>query len=349
MLPVTSPLSTPARRLHRAARIEDVVNRIVSRLLRRRGWKPRVLPYTGYGTNEWVRVLGRVLLAPASSTKRDLRTARGWRRFVAITAPGVPLVVEVAGRPHRFVTARGGYVDVVVPASMTPGWGQVTIGVDGSSSASAPVYIVGDAAQVGIVSDIDDTVMITALPRPFLAFWNTFGRHEAARRPVPGMAELYRTIGSQHPDGIVVYLSTGAWNVAPAVESFLTKHAYPPGPLLLTDWGPSPDAFFRSGRAHKEASLRRLIAELPQVSWILIGDDGQHDPDLYCEAAATAPDRISAIAIRELTASQQVRTHGSPEPPSGKGTQAPSVTEVRGPDGFALVSALQSAGVLFLQ
>ena len=308
-----------------------------------------MLAYTGYGTTNWVRVLGRILLAPASTTKRDLRTARGWRRFLAITAPGVPVVIDVGGGRHHLVTARGGYLDVVIPAELVPGWAEVKISVEGSASAIAPVYIVGDGAQVGLVSDIDDTVMITALPRPFLALWNTFGRHEAARRPVPGMADLYRTFAAQHPDCIVIYLSTGAWNVAPAIESFLAKHGYPAGPLLLTDWGPTPDAWFRSGRAHKEASLRRLIAEFPQVSWVLIGDDGQHDPEVYCAAATATPDRIRAIAIRELTPSQQVRTHGSPEPPSGRAAQPPassSMPDVRGPDGFALMEALRRSGAL---
>jgi phosphatidate phosphatase APP1 len=225
----------------------------------------------------------------------------------------------------------------------------VAVSVGGSTPSEVPVFIVGDHPQTGIVSDIDDTVMITALPRPLLAFWNTFGRHEAARRPVPGMADLYRSIAAENPDGIVVYLSTGAWNVAPAIEGFLGRHGFPRGPLLLTDWGPTADAWFRSGKAHKRTALARLIAELPQVSWILVGDDGQHDPELYCEAACAAPGQVRAIAVRELTVAQQLRTHGSAVPPSAKKGQAPvraPVPEVRGPDGIALVRALRDRGVL---
>jgi phosphatidate phosphatase APP1 len=44
------------------------------------------------------------------------------------------------------------------------------------------------------------------------------------------------------------YLSTGAWNVAPAVRRFLGRHGYPQGPMLLTDWGPTNTGWFRSGR-----------------------------------------------------------------------------------------------------
>jgi len=337
------------QRLHRAARIEDAFNRVVSGLLRRRGWRPRVLPYCGYGTAEWVRVLGRVLLAPPHSRQRDLQTMRGWRRFLAITAPGVEVVIDVGTSRHVVSTARGGYIDVVLPAALAPGWAQVQLSVEGSTPSAAPARIIGDHTQVGIISDIDDTVMITALPRPFVAFWNSFGRHEAARRPVPGMAELYRAIASDHPDSVVVYVSTGPWNVAPAIDDFLKRHSYPPGPLLLTDWGPTPDGWFRSGRAHKKTELKRLITELPQVSWILIGDDGQHDPELYCEVAGATPDRVRAIAIRQLTITEQIRTHGltapltnEPEQPSS----TPPVVEVRRPNGFDLIDALRDRGVL---
>ena len=339
----------PRRRLHRSAQVEDAFNRVVSRLLRRHGWRPRVLAYCGYGTNQWVRVLARVLLAPPRSRPRDLKTMRGWRRFLAITAPGVEVVIEVGTRRHVVSTARGGYIDVVLPAELAPGWAHVKLSVEGTAPSAAPVRIIGDHAQIGVISDIDDTIMITALPRPFVALWNTFGRHEAARRPVPGMAELYQAIAADIPDSLVVYVSTGPWNVAPAIDSFLSRHGYQPAPLLLTDWGPTPDAWFRSGREHKRAELKRLIAELPQVSWILVGDDGQHDPELYCEVADAAPDRVRAIAVRELSITEQIRTHGLAGTPTSKSEQpvsSPMVVEVRGANGFALLQALRARGML---
>jgi hypothetical protein len=51
--------------IHRAARVEDAVRAVLNRRLLSRGWRPQVLPYAGYGTQEWVRVLGPVLITPA--------------------------------------------------------------------------------------------------------------------------------------------------------------------------------------------------------------------------------------------------------------------------------------------
>ncbi len=343
-----SALAPP--RLHRSARVEDRWHAVVERVLRRRGWRPRILPYTGYGTDGWVRVFGRVLLTPPGTRRKDLEGGRGWRRFLSAPSAGVVVTVNLAGRCQEVVSQRGGYVDVVLPAELPPGWTSATLSADGSPNTDAPLHIVGPDARLGLVSDIDDTVMITALPRPLLAFWHTFVSRETLRRPVPGMADLYRELAATDPETFTVYLSTGPWNVAPALAGFLARLRFPPGPLLMTDWGPTPDSWFRSGQVHKRTQLQRLLAELPQLTWVLVGDDGQHDPDLYDEAAAGAAGRVRAVVIRQLSATEQVLTHGTPEPltdrPGPAPRPAPCVEEIRAPDGYQLLAAVRARGGL---
>src|SRR5690606_12313160 len=146
------------------------------------------------------------------------------------------------------------------------------------------------AQRTALVSDIDDTIMVTALPRPLLAAWNTLVLHKGARAVVPGMVGLYRRRQQAHPGAPTFYLSTGAWNVAPTLRRFVERHGYPVGPLLLTDWGPTNTGWFRSGQEHKLSTLRRLISEFPEMRWVLVGDDGQHDPQIYREIAEEHPD-----------------------------------------------------------
>jgi len=337
--------SPAGHRLHRAARFEDAVGGVVERVLRRRGWRPRVLTYTGYGADGWVRVLGRVLLTPPGTRTRDIDGRRGWRQFLSSGVAGVPVTIELGDERHEVMSKRGGYLDVRLAAHLPSGWASARLSVDGSKSWDAPLRIVDPAAGLGVVSDIDDTVVITALPRPLLAFWNTFVRREHSRVPVPGMAQLYAVLLAQDEHAPVLYLSTGAWNTAPALTRFLERHGYPPGPLLMTDWGPTTDGWFRSGQAHKRTELRRLLAELPALAWILVGDDGQHDPDLYTATAASAPGRVRLVAIRQLTAGQQVLTHGTPEPLRER---LPTVAapEVRAPDGFGLLELMRARGLL---
>jgi len=331
--------------------MEDALNRTVARLLHRRGWRPRVITYTGYGTDGWVRVLARVLLSPPGVSERSIVAMRGWRHFVSAKVGGVPVGIELAGQRHVVESGRGGYVDVVLAAQLEPGWSSAMVAIADAPVAEAPLRIVGPDERLGIISDIDDTVLVTALPRPLLAFWNTFVRHEESRTPVPGMAELYRTLRAREPDAFVVYVSTGAWNVAPALRRFMHRIGFPDGPLLLTDWGASPDGWFRSGQDHKRATLRRLVDELPQLRWVLVGDDGQHDPQLYDEIVWARPDDVRLVAVRELAAAEQVLTHGLPVPlPGGRDVAerraGAGVPWVRGPNGHALDAELRRQGLL---
>jgi phosphatidate phosphatase APP1 len=336
----------PRRTLHVAARIERAAQSLVEPRLRRRGWRPAVVPYTGYGADGWVRVLARVLLLPPDWSQGEARDVRGWRAFLTAEPSGVPVQVRLADRTHVVRSRRDGYVDVRLPADLAAGWATAQLSVEGRPPVEAALRIAGSADTLGLVSDIDDTVIVTMLPRPLLAFWNAFVLKGSARRPVPGMAELYRSIANAHPELVVVYLSTGAWNTAPTIRAFLERHGFPPGPLLMTDWGPTRERWFRSGPAHKLAELRRLLEDMPHVRWLLVGDDGQHDPSIYAEIAWEAPDSVEAVAIRQLSTGEQVLTHGSPNPRDGE--QAPRSVdhEVRAPDGYGLREELRRRGLL---
>lgn len=341
-------------RIHAAALLEDAFHRRSTGLLTRRGWKPRAVAHTGYGTPAFLRVLGRVLLsrhaldedqerADAGSTVKKIGPeplVRGWRAFINAQAIDRGVTVSVGGVPHRTRTDRGGYVDLTVTDhDLEPGWHEVTITPDGGKPVQARVVVIDSSVRFGLVSDIDDTVISTLLPRPMIAAWNTFVMHEQARHIVPGMAPMYRQLLEENPGAPIFYLSTGAWNTAPTLTRFLAEHAYPPGPLLLTDWGPTNTGWFRSGQDHKRENLHRLAREFPFIRWVLIGDDGQHDPKIYGDFARDRPDVVRCVAIRELSAAEQVLSHGLPV--SNEDLFFPRVHRevpvVRHPDGYGLL------------
>ena len=97
------------------------------------------------------------------------------------------------------------------------------------------------------------------------------------------LADAIRAAGAEHVP--VLYLSNGPWNLIGPLTAFLERNGFPPGALLLTDWGLQPDRWFRDGQAHKRGSLLRLAEDLPGVDWTLVGDTGEHDPALYEEFA----------------------------------------------------------------
>jgi phosphatidate phosphatase APP1 len=185
--------------------------------------------------------------------------------------------------------------------------------------------------------------MVTAIPRPMLAAWNSFVVNEHARQPVPGMSVLLERVTREHPGAPLVYLSTGSWNVAPTLTRFLRRHLFPSGAMLLTDWGPTHDRWFRSGRAHKSTNLNRLAQEFPDIRWLLIGDDGQADDAIYTEFAGAHPGNVAAVAIRRLTPAEAVLAGGRT---AVNDHSAASVPWVSGDDGAELLDRLEEAGVV---
>jgi phosphatidate phosphatase APP1 len=158
------------------------------------------------------------------------------------------------------------------------------------------------------------------------------------------MSVLMERIVRKHPAAPVLYLSTGAWNVAPALTRFLSRNLYPAGPKLLTDWGPTRDRWFRSGQEHKRSSLERLAEEFPSVKWLLIGDDGQHDEAIYAEFARNHPENVKAIAIRQLSASEAVLAGGrSKANPAGS---TPGIPWIYARDGAGMSEQLAKMGIV---
>lgn len=352
-------------------KVEDTFNRVNTVRHKKNGWRPYIVPFSGYGSVKSVRVLARVIMRDpnegrfslipslpatahgmlgqvrdATEQARELATKaqRGWRQFFTTQVGFLPVTVRAGDKEIQTTTDRNGYVDVIVQDhGLAPGWHEVTIEGKAAQSVKARVLIVDPAVKRGLVSDIDDTVMVTWLPRAALAAWNSWIRHTNTRKAVPGMSHFYRELLRDEPNAPVFYLSTGAWNTLPTLEIFLMLHGFPTGPLLLTDWGPTPTGLFRSGQEHKKVQLRNLLIMFPDIEWVLVGDDGQHDPYIYDEIAREHPRSIAGIAIRQLNPVEQVLSHGttealdSREPDTSEDEARYGVPTITGTDGFELV------------
>lgn len=338
--------------MHRAARIEDRMHAYREKRARKRNYAVTVVPYPGYGSTQWIRVLARVLLTknprPGSRAARKMQkrseSVRGWRSFTSVPINEVIVTIRINGHEMVVKADRGGVVDTHIEMSLEPGMHTVQLQAEDSEVAEAQIHVVSPDARIGLVCDVDDTVMVTALPRPFLAAWNSFVLDEHARVPTPGMAVFLSRV-AQIAEGMpVVYLSTGAWNVAPTLRRFLGRNLYPQGTLLLTDWGPTRDRMFRSGREHKEKQLRRLAHEFPEIKWILVGDDGQHDEAIYAEFEKEHPDSVKAVAIRQLSNGEAVLAGGRKK--AEEHIQAGDAPWVYSPDGAGLDAQFREFKIL---
>lgn len=360
-----------------ARKSEDWLNR--RNIVRKRaaGWLPQLTGYAGYGSVHAAKVLARAIMADPREGDRpfqlpylpsgmhyftpnavrelaDLavenaaKAQRGWRQFFTTQVGFLPVTVELGNRKIATRTDRSGYIDLLVEDhGLAPGWHEARITPLAGEPVDAPVMIVSPEAETGLVSDIDDTIVITWLPRAMLAAWNSFVLHTNTRQPVPGMAEFYRELLRPTPSAPVFYLSTGAWNVYSTMLNFLHANKLPIGPMLLTDWGPTPTGLFRSGQEHKKTQLRNLLIMFPNIQWFLVGDDGQHDPLIYDDLAREYPHRVRGIALRTLNPVEQVLSHGTIDPAEAtrqdQDLEGEGVAIIRGQDGYALSRAAKAS------
>jgi phosphatidate phosphatase APP1 len=268
----------------------------------------RIEPYLGHGGAEGVVVRGRVLDdPPPSEAVQDegvvAATRRTLRGFVTDELPGVPLRVTVAGATVRTVTDDEGYfrarlrpdLDRLV-SPWTTGVVELEGGYRGITDPHVTpleVRIAGDEARFGILSDIDDTILETGVQRVLRMIRQTLAGSALTRSPFPGAAELYRDLAAG--GNPVFYVSSSPWNLHAFLLAFLRHHGFPLGPVLLRDLlGTS------AGREAKTGRIREILDGHPQLQFVLIGDSGEKDPEIYAGIVRDYPGRILAVYIREV-------------------------------------------------
>ncbi|SCX40782.1 App1 family protein [Variovorax sp. EL159] len=155
------------------------------------------------------------------------------------------------------------------------------------------------AQGVSIISDIDDTIKHTQVRDRREMLLNTFARRFEA---TPGMAAYYRAL-AKTPGTRFHYLSASPIQLYPALSDFIRSADFPAGSMHLresTTWRTLvPGA--EDSRAHKLGVIERLFTEFPQRRFVLVGDSGEADPEIYAQVMRAHPGRIDGIVIRDVT------------------------------------------------
>jgi phosphatidate phosphatase APP1 len=155
------------------------------------------------------------------------------------------------------------------------------------------------------VSDLDDTVIQSKVTSMLSAARLLLLENARTRLPFPGVAAFYRALANvrDSPNGAAVnpvfYVSSNAWNMYDVVSDFLDHQRIPRGPVLLRDWDLSR-ALLRN-TDHKTRHIHEILETYPALPFILVGDSGQEDPEIYSEVVRAYPGRILAIYIRDVS------------------------------------------------
>ncbi|KAI9324356.1 hypothetical protein BDR26DRAFT_925876 [Obelidium mucronatum] len=147
---------------------------------------------------------------------------------------------------------------------------------------------------ISIITDLDDTIKDSDVYKgATAALNNAFFVPDAAA--IHGMAELYKLFYT-NSKAAFHYVSASPFQLLDMISKFLNDGDFPSGSITLRDvWSQ------RSRRAYKDEIVKDLFSKYPNRRFVLIGDAGEKDAEIYARVYSQYPDRVVKILIRDVS------------------------------------------------
>ncbi len=281
-----------------------------------------IVPFYGYGTREHLILMGRV---SERSGVADLdRDAGFWRnilnslkRFDSDEIPGALIEAYFQNETWDERCDNDGYfkIEMKPDGGVEPGWHDVDLELIDSmagdeASAPAKVLVPSPEAEFLVISDIDDTVIETGAMDSLHLLRTLLFHNARQRKPFPGVVSLYRALllgPDEKGENPIFYLSRSGWPMFDLFDVVFETNDIPRGPLLLRDLQIVEKKSTALGtEAHKLEYVRTLL-DLYDLPVVLIGDSGQHDPEIYRTILDENRDRVAGVYIRHVVGGARAR------------------------------------------
>jgi phosphatidate phosphatase APP1 len=234
------------------------------------------------------------------------------RRLLSWGVRDAVVIARFCGAEQRVTTDRDGYFRVHMPPARPPPadqrWHTMELELVEPTEilAAGEVFLPPAHCRYVVVSDIDDTIMETGVASKIKMAWRLFMQGAESRMAFPGVVALLEALhrGAPGSEGNpMVYVSRAPWSIYEVLDEFFNLHRIPVGPILfLREWGltlqsPLP----RRAQDHKLDLIRNVLALYRELPFVLIGDSGQRDPEVYAQIVREHPGRVLAIYIRNVS------------------------------------------------
>jgi len=312
-------------------RIANVVDRFRFRVktLLRIGTKApiHIAAYRGYGTAQHVFLQGRVLKeklinwSEFDSKWKNLRN--NFKRMLTSEIMNALLEIKIGQNQFHIKTNQEGYFildqalvqplqsanspffPISIRCLQTP-WQPIDLEIQCDLLIPAP------SATFGIISDIDDTVLRTDVTYPLklMMIYHTLFKNAARRQTFNETAAFYRSLqkgGNGKANNPVFYVSNGPWNLYDLLEDFIYLKNLPRGPLLLRGYNIPHQMPPKGYKGHKHSNIEKIMQTYPDLSFVLIGDSGEKDAQIYHAIAQAYPGRIKGIYIRDVKSKRRIK------------------------------------------
>lgn len=285
----------------------------------------QIIGFQTYGTPDHLYARGRALedetidLGQKGTLQLLLNS---WKRFETDEIRHAPLRLHLPdGRSYGMQTDSHGYffldktVGNLQPLVNAEGWLSYEISFDfrdsirhnilGENRFPGSLLVPSTKASYGVITDIDDTILHTGVTSymKWQVIVNTLFKRADRRIPLQGSAGLYHRF-HRGKNGMeanpIFYVSHSPWNLYRYLEFFLQNHDFPKGPILLRSMASVLGRKVAGHIPHKQHEIDNILQTYPQLPFVLIGDSGEKDADIYMEVARRYPGRIRAVYLRSV-------------------------------------------------
>ncbi|KAJ5643464.1 uncharacterized protein N7484_005971 [Penicillium longicatenatum] len=242
---------------------------------------------------------------PATMTKDQISMANAHlmerlRPFLTNPMAGMPVTVfffdDEQSESRNMMTDESGHFNIRAPLKFVPTHIRVLASED--LSAAKAIEII-EPVGISLISDIDDTVKHSAIASGAKEmFRNTFVR-ELAELKVGGVDEWYTQVAKK---GVKLhYVSNAPWQLYPLLDRYFKLAGLPPGSFHLKQYSGMLQGIFEPTAERKRGNLEQILRDFPERKFILVGDSGEADLEVYTDIALANRGRIMGIFIRDVT------------------------------------------------
>ena len=274
----------------------------------------QIIPYQGFANDKTAYFMGRVIeyRKPPSSDVDSLWSTllTSYQRFETDEVPGVTVRACHNGHCLETVTDAEGYYRFEMEVDTSASDTEIEIEINLPAEANRSHGVISRVtcpradADFGVISDIDDTVLLTNATSLLEMMRLTLLQSSKSRVAFAGVVPFYRALhAGKNP---FFYVSSSPWNLYEFLYDFMETKGIARRPLLLRDFGIDRTKFIAGPhKVHKLAQIKSVMDSLPHLKFILVGDSGQHDPEIYSQCVKDYPGRILAIYIRNVSTDDQ--------------------------------------------
>jgi phosphatidate phosphatase APP1 len=278
--------------------------------------KPILKLYRGYANEEELIVMGHVFKPTKTGDyafeKKKFKNASSIIKLFRLkTHANADVYLEHNNTTIHTKTLIDGYFKFCIPVDQNVGHGwidyEVSIIHGDKKIVTKESYIRPKKENLGIISDIDDTFLVSYTENPLKKLYHLLFRNVNSRKVFEDVVPHYQALSNagrtnSEEQNAFFYVSSSEWNLYRFIVKFTEIHQLPKAVLLLKDIKSSLTDFLWTGRGghnHKFEKIKHILEFYPNLKYVLMGDDSQHDPFLYEAICKIFPISVKAVYIRK--------------------------------------------------